>query len=421
MHPDATGGNQMKYLFAGAVICFGGGFTNLLPFYGVQVYPLGNLVNSFYSFLVAYAMIRYELTDIRLALRRGTVYTLVAGALTLLYVGITSILQKFFSRYGLGDGLAFYSAVVPFMVALAPAMKTRIEAFIGRVPFWRTPNYDAVLSEFGPSLFSGLDAGTAASRQALKKPPSVIFTPKAAPYILTGQNVWMLERAVASGASSPLILHDIHPIVTAIREGVPSVMKEKMLWDIRRRPSTATNAQSRRHLEIWPYAVAAPLYDHANLLGFLALEDKMSGAMFNEEDLHVLRAVLLHRHHAAQQLRSGPPISERRGRITKKHDDMVIMGVVATEMAHELSKPLTHIMNTGSRLEPNLSASAREGLAKIETGGAARQRYFRQFLLNYRRAAICRGKRFFLRCVDRRSPLDARPARRRLDPDRAPI
>jgi signal transduction histidine kinase len=45
---------------------------------------------------------------------------------------------------------------------------------------------------------------------------------------------------------------------------------------------------------------------------------------------------------------------------------MVLMGVLATEMAHELSKPLTHILNVSSRLECVLNPEARVELTKIE-------------------------------------------------------
>lgn len=42
------------------------------------------------------------------------------------------------------------------------------------------------------------------------------------------------------------------------------------------------------------------------------------------------------------------------------------MGLLASEMAHELTKPLTHIMNAGSRLGNNAKGDSRENVRTIE-------------------------------------------------------
>jgi signal transduction histidine kinase len=184
-------------------------------------------------------------------------------------------------------------------------------------------------------------------------------------YLKRSSSTPLWERVVASGASSPLLLAENHPIVAPLRGGATEAVKEKLLWDIRSKPSTEDNIQRRDQLLSWTYAVTLPLIENGHLLGFLALEEKVSRAMYNEEDLGMLRqigrpaAMILDHTLKTDDLKHNVLVK-------KKHDDMVMMGMVATEMAHELSRPLTHIMNTGSRLEPIISESAREGLAKIE-------------------------------------------------------
>lgn len=49
-----------------------------------------------------------------------------------------------------------------------------------------------------------------------------------------------------------------------------------------------------------------------------------------------------------------------------KIHDMELMGVLASEIAHELAKPLTHIMNEGSRIASRADGVPSEGLSKIE-------------------------------------------------------
>jgi signal transduction histidine kinase len=124
--------HQIKSLLAGLAICFVGGMTNFLPLYGVETYPLGNLVNSLYSLVVAYTIMEHGLFDIRLLLRKGVVYGLLSGGLTLVYVSLVGVLQKIFGHYGVQENMAFYTAAFPITVVLAPAMKSRIEPFVDK-------------------------------------------------------------------------------------------------------------------------------------------------------------------------------------------------------------------------------------------------------------------------------------------------
>ena len=127
--------NQLQYLLVGAVICFGGGITNFLPLYGIHVYPIGNLMNSVYSLVVAYAIIEYGLMDIRLVFRRGTVYALLSSSLTVVYLSLVAVLQRLFGHYGVQENIVFYTAAFPMTVILAPTMKSRIEPFVGHALF----------------------------------------------------------------------------------------------------------------------------------------------------------------------------------------------------------------------------------------------------------------------------------------------
>ncbi len=126
---------QIKYVFLGAAICFAGGFTNFLPLYGHSIYPIGNLMNSIYSLVVAYAIVEYELMDIRMVLQKGTVYGLLSGGLTVVYLSLVAVLQRLFGHYGVQENVAFYTAAFPITVILAPTMKSRIEPLIGHAFF----------------------------------------------------------------------------------------------------------------------------------------------------------------------------------------------------------------------------------------------------------------------------------------------
>lgn len=126
---------QMKYLLGGAIACFGGGFTNFLPLYGIEVYPIGNLLNSIYVLVVAYAMLEHGLFDIARVTRRGIVYALLSGSLTAVYLSLVAVLHCVFGQYGIDEHVVFYTAAFPVTVVLAPAMKSRLEPFVDHAFF----------------------------------------------------------------------------------------------------------------------------------------------------------------------------------------------------------------------------------------------------------------------------------------------
>jgi len=127
--------DQLQYVFWATLIAFVGGGVNVLVIHGANVYPLGNLVNCLYSLIVAYAIAEHGLMDLRIVFRKGLVYGILSGGLTMVYVSLVAVLQRLFGHYGMQENVAFYTAAFPVTVILAPTMKSRIEPFVDRTIF----------------------------------------------------------------------------------------------------------------------------------------------------------------------------------------------------------------------------------------------------------------------------------------------
>lgn len=74
---------QVGYFLLGMLVGFSGGLTNFLPCYSTAVYPVGNFTIPIYCLVVTYAILRYRLLDISIAVTRTgifiAVYSLVLG------------------------------------------------------------------------------------------------------------------------------------------------------------------------------------------------------------------------------------------------------------------------------------------------------------------------------------------------------
>jgi signal transduction histidine kinase len=74
---------QVKYFLIAAVLGFIGGGASFLPCFGISYYPVSNFTVPLYFIIVSYAIMRYNLLDIKVAVTRTgifiAVYTFVLG------------------------------------------------------------------------------------------------------------------------------------------------------------------------------------------------------------------------------------------------------------------------------------------------------------------------------------------------------
>ncbi|HLF17577.1 MAG TPA: ATP-binding protein [Candidatus Omnitrophota bacterium] len=92
--------NQILYLFIGSVVGFSGGITNFMVAYSQPVYPSGNFTIPIYSLIVTYAILKYRLLDITVAITRTgiflAVYSVVLGLPFALAFGAQKYLIKIY-------------------------------------------------------------------------------------------------------------------------------------------------------------------------------------------------------------------------------------------------------------------------------------------------------------------------------------
>jgi len=94
---------QLLYLFIGFGTGFIGGISNFLPTFGIHIYPFGNLTIPIYCVIATYAILRYQLMDIRIAVTRVGIFILVYSLILGVPFGLTfwgkESLVKMFGEY----------------------------------------------------------------------------------------------------------------------------------------------------------------------------------------------------------------------------------------------------------------------------------------------------------------------------------
>ena len=75
-------------------------------------------LNILFPLAVAYAMVRYDLFDLRAVIRTGTIYGVVTGLVALAYAGVITLLDIAFAALGVGAGPVVSAFILALIVVL---------------------------------------------------------------------------------------------------------------------------------------------------------------------------------------------------------------------------------------------------------------------------------------------------------------
>jgi len=90
---------QMQYLLIGTSIGYGGGLTNFFLWYDVPIPPVGNIAASFYVVITTIAIIRHQLMDIDVIVKRTLVFAGMFGMIMATVAMVTMLMQDWVGRF----------------------------------------------------------------------------------------------------------------------------------------------------------------------------------------------------------------------------------------------------------------------------------------------------------------------------------
>jgi len=91
--------NQIRYIFIALFILSLGSFS-FLPAYGINIFPVFYLSGVFFTIILAYAIIKYRVFDIRQVISRGILYFILLIFVSLSFTFVTFSTAQFFEGQG---------------------------------------------------------------------------------------------------------------------------------------------------------------------------------------------------------------------------------------------------------------------------------------------------------------------------------
>lgn len=376
--------NRALYIAAGTLFALLGTTSDWLAALGLLPYPGGVLGNTLFGIFISLAILRHQLLDIKVVIRKGAIYTAFSVAVAAIYLWLFLLIDRL-----VAPRAASLTVELLLLFALAvvihPALRL-LERLTDRLLYGQRYGYLQALRQFSAEATAISDLkGLVRSLMrtiglAMQTNRAWLLLPQEGP----GNLVSALETDVQH--PSPRLRAD-SPITQWLQrhEGYLRLRDLEILS-----PLQALSALEREELEGAEAELFIPLKHQGELVGILVLGPKQSRDAYSLEDVELLFTVA---HQAVIGLENARLYALERNRVEQLQElDRLKTDFLAT-VSHQLKTPITSIKAATGLLADQESADPRSAqgrlLASILKGADALERLVSD-LLDFAKAKSAR-------------------------------
>lgn len=309
----------------GALLVFFGSLFGLVPFLVLAVgFPSVLHTEKFLFYGViplvlvpltfAYAIVRFQLLDIRVILRKSLLYTATTAVVTGLYALGIALFNTLTRGSALADSPYFPLVFALVIVLLFEPLRQRLQEPVDRFFFAERSQLQKAMVDLGEALNAEPDL-EAVVRDLMDKLPRLLGLDFAALYLLRAGR---LER-VAGPPELPVALPRVALLHEELRERGSLARLERLALGSRSRGGTERGGSSEpadqealldllRHLERAEVEVIGDLSSPRRWIGVVLLSRKVSQMAWEREELDLLRGLL---HQTSMALETSLLLEER--------------------------------------------------------------------------------------------------------------
>ncbi|TET08027.1 GAF domain-containing protein, partial [Candidatus Aerophobetes bacterium] len=283
--------NEIRYYLIGFILGFAGGGTTFLPLYNIRIFALGVFVLLAGEVILAYAILKRRLMDIRTIVSRGLIYSTVTVLVfaLFLFVGLT-VITYYRLAVPNSELLLYLLGFCFFLVLMSMPLRGKLEQLIENLILRRTrASYDE-LAKGSQKLLTILDNKTLSKFflqtvvQATDANWGVLWLldEKNGNYHLTGK---VGNRKDELWLNEDLFLDQNLALVNLIKKERRLLLREE-IFPLFRNMKNENNIGDR--LRRSDFSLVIPLFFKDFLKGCLFLGEKRSGDLFSSYELQAL-------------------------------------------------------------------------------------------------------------------------------------
>ncbi len=289
---DPTDRNRTMYLITGwsilLVIGYVTPFTPALA--GLPTDHLGNLANAL---IIAYAISRFHLLDIKLVARRGLTYLILVGALIGVYTGAIVLGLNLFPTLPVSSIVSIATIIALLLALMARPLRHAIQEGIDRLFYWETYDYRQALLGFSSKMGNILNLDELAKEMlsTMTKAINIAQASLLLQDINSGDfTIHFTHPKAKKKLSDELRFSTDNPTVAWLEketsplnlEQINGIPEFKGLWQIEREKLATSNVK-----------LLCPIKSRGRLIGILALGGKRSGGPYSHGDIELVKSIAI--------------------------------------------------------------------------------------------------------------------------------
>jgi len=328
--------NQLKYvLFAYLVGYGGGGVSAFLPLFNIPTLRWGLYPIPLCMAIITYAIVKYRLMDINIAIKTGTVYAFLAVLTTGITIGLIVGVDRIFAGYpGYNPILAtaiILLIIIPPFTFLLPRIKLKTESTIEKILYKNKFAYLDTLRDFSRQMTFILDQEELL--QSTAKNVAELMGLEMASIFVAHESTGRFELRAQAGGKLPgdSTLPEDSVILKHLRKNKKSFLKEEMERMLPQKEMTAIEVE----LKPLEAALCIPLVVEDEVIGICALGEKRSKEMFSHLDIELLEtlanqiALIVNYKRMEEQLR--------------RQDQLIGLATMAAGIGHEIGNAIVSV------------------------------------------------------------------------------
>ena len=288
---DAVDRNRTMYLVIGSVIVIVSTYvTNFTPaIAGLSIDHVGNMVNAG---MIAYAITRYQLLNVRFVARKMLAYTILVVCIGGIYTGLLLLGQRYLPSQPGYVSVIYNIGVVVLLAFLTRPLLHKIEDWVYRSFHWGTYRYRRALIEFSDRMSHIINLDELANEMLttmtkalyLKQAKLLFqdyssgdFTTKFAHPKVEGEE---LDNEIKFSLDNPVVAwlnKNGEPITV---ESIDNIPEFKGLWEPEKKQMAASNL-----------GLLCPIKSRDRLIGIIALGKKEEDSIYSHEDLELVMSM----------------------------------------------------------------------------------------------------------------------------------
>jgi len=347
-----------QYIIAGIIVTFIGGTTDYLPAIGVSMYPLGIVGNIIFCALATVAMLRYDLLEMKVILRKGIAYSLAGVLLLSVFGGLVFLLSSVFETALSPISLTIIFVSVLIIIIAITLFQPMLHAFQRIVDRWffrERYKFLKELEEFSQEAHDIRDLRELSS-STVKLISRALQT--SGVYLLLPSESGDFTMVASTGQESlQLSLRSQTPIVQWLQSHKTPLHRR----DIEKDPYfQMLSAREASQLAAIRAELFIPLKSKENeLVGLFILEENLYRRRYSVEDEHLVLTVASRMAIELENARLYALEKSMRRELQKQDEQKTEF---LHTVAHELKTPLTAIISSSDMMVTEKSATPEQKL-----------------------------------------------------------